>query len=152
MLAAFVPRLASELAGRGSTELHIGRGIHAVGRHLGFTALSERLAGKGKAGAEEITELVNKCFTALINAAYDFGGEVLKFGGDAMFVLFRGRRPRRRAVDGGLAMQRALHSSSAARRAKLTMTVGVSKRTVRHLRRRARRTRSCWSQVRAPVR
>lgn len=46
----------------------------------GFTALSEKLAGKGKAGAEEIAEIVNSCFTALIDAAYDYGGEVLKFG------------------------------------------------------------------------
>ena len=56
----------------------------------GFTALSEKLAGKGKAGAEEITSLINTCFTALIDSAYDYRGEVIKFGGDALLVLFRG--------------------------------------------------------------
>lgn len=92
----------------------------------GFTALSERLAGKGKAGAEEITELVNKCFTALIDAAYGFGGEILKFGGDALLVLFRGDHHGRRAVDAGLAMQAALRGSGAARRSRLSMTVGIA--------------------------
>ena len=43
----------------------------------GFTALSERLATKGRAGAEELTDLINSCFTALIGAAERHGGEVL---------------------------------------------------------------------------
>ena len=46
----------------------------------GFTALSEKLAAKGKAGAEEITELINLCFTALIGEAYAQNGEIIKFG------------------------------------------------------------------------
>lgn len=92
----------------------------------GFTALSEKLAGKGKAGAEEITQLINTCFTALIDAAYLYGGEVLKFGGDAMLIVFRGDKHMRRAADAGVRMQRALHASSAAKRANLSMTVGVA--------------------------
>ncbi len=91
----------------------------------GFTALSEKLAGKGKAGAEEITSLINTCFTALIESAYQYGGEVIKFGGDALLILFRSDNHERRAADAGLLMQRALHSSPAAKRANLTMTVGV---------------------------
>ena len=92
----------------------------------GFTALSEKLAGKGKAGAEEITSLINTCFTALIDSAYSYGGEVIKFGGDALLILFRGENHERRAADAGLLMQRALHSSPAAKRANLTMTVGAA--------------------------
>ena len=92
----------------------------------GFTALSEKLAGKGKAGAEEITSLINTCFTALIESAYKYGGEVIKFGGDALLILFRGDNHERRAADAGLLMQRALHSSPAAKRANLTMTVGAA--------------------------
>lgn len=84
------------------------------------------MAGKGKAGAEEITELVNRCFTALITAAHGYDGEVIKFGGDALLVLFRGDDHTCRAVDAGLAMQTALHSSTAAKRARLTMTVGIA--------------------------
>ncbi|MGA7759659.1 MAG: adenylate/guanylate cyclase domain-containing protein, partial [Ilumatobacteraceae bacterium] len=92
----------------------------------GFTALSEKLAGKGKAGAEEITSLINTCFTALIESAYRYGGEVIKFGGDALLILFRGENHERRAADAGLLMQRSLHSSPAAKRANLTMTVGAA--------------------------
>ncbi len=125
-LAAFVPRLASELDVHGAPSWASIDGSMLSADISGFTALSERLAGKGKAGAEEITELVNKCFTALINAAYGYGGEVLKFGGDALLVLFRGDGHGRRAVDAGLSMQHALHLAPAAKRAQLTMTVGVA--------------------------
>ena len=92
----------------------------------GFTALSEKLAGKGKAGAEEITELINVCFTALIDAAYGYSGEIIKFGGDALLVLFRGEIHGRRCANAALAMQIALHTSPTAKRANLTMTVGAS--------------------------
>ena len=93
-LAAFVPRLAAELATEsGSTWTNVD-GSMLSADISGFTALSEKLAGKGKAGAEEITELINTCFAALIDAAYGYGGEIIKFGGDALLVLFRGRRPR----------------------------------------------------------
>ena len=125
-LTPFVPRLALEL---GSTPGSTWSSIHGSMLSAdisGFTALSERLAGKGKAGAEEITALINTCFTALIDEAYAYRGEVIKFGGDALLVLFRGERHERRAANGALAMQQALAASSAARQAQLTMTVGVS--------------------------
>ncbi len=92
----------------------------------GFTALSERLSDKGKAGAEEITALISKCFEALIGVAYEYGGEVLKFGGDALLVIFRGDDHMRRVAAAAVEMQNALASTAGAKRAKLTMTVGAS--------------------------
>ena len=125
-LAAFVPRLAVEL-GRGPVPSWTSvEGSMLSADISGFTALSEKLAGKGKAGAEEITSLINTCFTALIESAYKYGGEVIKFGGDALLILFRGDDHMRRVADAGLLMQRALHSSPAAKRANLTMTVGAA--------------------------
>lgn len=125
-LAAFVPRLAVEL-GRGPVPSWTSvEGSMLSADISGFTALSEKLAGKGKAGAEEITSLINTCFTALIESAYRYGGEVIKFGGDALLILFRGQNHERRTADAGLLMQRALHSSPAAKRANLTMTVGAA--------------------------
>ncbi len=123
---AFVPRLAVELAADGVPSWTSLAGSMLSADISGFTALSERLAGKGKSGAEEITDLINTCFTALIDATYLYGGEVLKFGGDALLVLFRGHDHERRGADAGLSMQRALHASPAAVRASLTMTVGVA--------------------------
>lgn len=125
-LTPFVPRLAVEVGEQPTPSWTSVDGSMLSADISGFTALSERLASKGKAGAEEITDLVNKCFTALIGAAYGYGGEVLKFGGDALLVLFRGPNHGRRSVDAGLEMQRALHASTAAKRASLTMTVGVA--------------------------
>ncbi len=91
----------------------------------GFTALSERLASKGRAGAEELTDLINTCFTALIGTAERHGGEVLKFGGDAILVLFRSEDHPQRAASAGFEMQEALARLGPAKRAGLTMTVGV---------------------------
>jgi predicted ATPase/class 3 adenylate cyclase len=125
-LSAFVPRLAVELGQRPVPSWTSIEGSMLSADISGFTALSEKLAGKGKAGAEEITSLINTCFTALIESAYRYGGEVIKFGGDALLILFRGEHHERRAADAGLLMQRALHSSPAAKRAHLTMTVGIA--------------------------
>ncbi len=125
-LEAFVPRLAVQL-GRGPVPSWTSVDGSMLSADIsGFTALSEKLAGKGKAGAEEITSLINTCFTALIESAYRYGGEVIKFGGDALLILFRGDNHERRAADAGLLMQRALHSAPAAKRANLTMTVGAA--------------------------
>jgi class 3 adenylate cyclase/tetratricopeptide (TPR) repeat protein len=56
----------------------------------GFTAMSERLAARGKAGAEEVTETMNATFAPLLAVAYEYGGGLLKFGGDALLLFFDG--------------------------------------------------------------
>ena len=54
----------------------------------GFTAMSERLARFGKVGAEEVTEVLGECFKGLLAVAYPLGGRLVKFGGDALLLLF----------------------------------------------------------------
>ena len=54
----------------------------------GFTRLSERLARAGQEGAEQLVDLINACFTDLLADAYGRGGSLVKFGGDAMLLLF----------------------------------------------------------------
>jgi class 3 adenylate cyclase/tetratricopeptide (TPR) repeat protein len=56
----------------------------------GFTPLTERLARRGKVGAEELTEHLTTIFTSLMAAAERQGGDVLKFGGDALLLHFEG--------------------------------------------------------------
>src|SRR5437764_4617292 len=56
----------------------------------GFTKLSERLAKRGKVGAEELTDAIGSCFTQLLGIAYGNGGGLVKFGGDALLLLFQG--------------------------------------------------------------
>jgi len=54
----------------------------------GFTALTERLAQRGPAGAEELTQLLNAYFSQLINFITTYGGDVVKFAGDALIALW----------------------------------------------------------------
>ncbi|MFZ6026653.1 MAG: tetratricopeptide repeat protein [Chloroflexota bacterium] len=54
----------------------------------GFTAMSEALAASGRAGAEELTHILNRYFIPMIDLVHGYGGTIGKFGGDAMTVLF----------------------------------------------------------------
>jgi class 3 adenylate cyclase/tetratricopeptide (TPR) repeat protein len=74
----------------------------------GFTAMSERLATKGKLGAEEVTEVMNLVFARLLDVAYAFGGGLLKFGGDALLLFFLGEDHETRACDASFGMRTAL--------------------------------------------
>ena len=54
----------------------------------GFTPLTEELATRSKEGPEELTRLLNRFFTVLIDHLATESGEVVKFSGDALLVLF----------------------------------------------------------------
>ena len=54
----------------------------------GFTAISESLGSLGRAGTEELTEILNQYFRPMIDLIQSFGGIIGKFGGDSMTVLF----------------------------------------------------------------
>lgn len=54
----------------------------------GFTTLTERLAAKGKVGAEEMSDLLNMAFAELLARAYRYGASLVKWGGDAVLLLF----------------------------------------------------------------
>jgi class 3 adenylate cyclase/tetratricopeptide (TPR) repeat protein len=74
----------------------------------GFTAMSERLAQKGKLGAEEVTDVMNLTFSRLLDVAYAVGGGLLKFGGDALLLFFTGENHAARACDAAYGMRKAL--------------------------------------------
>jgi class 3 adenylate cyclase/tetratricopeptide (TPR) repeat protein len=71
----------------------------------GFTRLSERLQAKGRAGAEELVLLVSGVFEGLIGISDRHGGDVLKFRGDALLLLFSGEGHERRACTAASHMQ-----------------------------------------------
>src|SRR4051794_12805621 len=56
----------------------------------GFTALTERLAQQGPAGAEKLTAILNAYFGELIELITAHGGEIVKFAGDALLALWPG--------------------------------------------------------------
>ncbi len=71
----------------------------------GFTKLSEKLARVGKEGAEELTEVLNHCFDRMIAVVLRDGGDILKFGGDALLILYTGADHTARACRSTLAMR-----------------------------------------------
>jgi predicted ATPase/class 3 adenylate cyclase len=99
----------------------------------GFTALSELLGGAGPTGAEELTHLINQYFTQMIHISQAYHGQVVKFSGDALTVLFAAddslERAARRAGECALAMQAKMSDfttlTTSRGPASLTMKVGI---------------------------
>src|SRR5919108_5071973 len=95
----------------------------------GFTALSERLAEKGREGAEELVRTISGIFARLIEAAERHGGDVLKFRGDALLLLFVGEAHAARACGAASDMQWTIEEIGAARSTsgdvELRMSAGV---------------------------
>ena len=54
----------------------------------GFTHLAEVLASAGGRGAEELTAILNEVFETLITTVEFYGGQVVKFGGDALSLVW----------------------------------------------------------------
>lgn len=73
----------------------------------GFTAMSERFSELGKEGAERLTQTINDYFGRMLAVAGQMGGDNVKFGGDALLLLFTGEDHAARAVAASLAMIKA---------------------------------------------
>jgi class 3 adenylate cyclase/tetratricopeptide (TPR) repeat protein len=101
----------------------------------GFTAMSERLAQRGKAGAEELTDVINATFGRLLQVAYENGGGLLKFGGDALLLFFSGEEHAGRAARASYGMRRTLREIGRPRTStgvvSLRMHVGLNTGTFR---------------------
>ncbi|MFL5942779.1 MAG: AAA family ATPase [Gaiellaceae bacterium] len=111
----YVPRLAAEwdLTTPGERARVIDGSL--LGLDIsGFTALSERLQEKGKLGAEELIMLIGGCYSGLIDIAARYGGDVLKFRGDALLMVFEGSGHEAGAAAAALAMQRFIAEGGAA--------------------------------------
>ncbi|NHA67640.1 adenylate/guanylate cyclase domain-containing protein [Phycicoccus flavus] len=95
----------------------------------GFTALTERLSRRGRIGAEQVVETLNGVFGPMLELSAARGGEMLKFGGDALFFLFRGPDHAVRACDATAEMQGSLRTAASrvgdGGRLSLSMSVGM---------------------------
>jgi class 3 adenylate cyclase/tetratricopeptide (TPR) repeat protein len=107
LLGPYVPRLATDLS-REVGLAHEVEGSLVFADISGFTKMSERLARHGKVGAEEVSAAINRCFTELLAVAYDNGGSLLKFGGDALLLLFSDNDHPERAVHAAAGMRSKL--------------------------------------------
>jgi Predicted ATPase len=129
-LLPFLPRLTIDWARRdGAPSWQLVDGSLLFVDISGFTKMSERLARHGRLGAEEVTDAVEACFGALLALAYAAGGSLLKFGGDALLILFTGPEHETRAATSAIAMQERLghvgEIDTSAGRVKLRMSAGV---------------------------
>ncbi len=95
----------------------------------GFTRLTERLAARGKIGAEEMSDLLDVTFAALLAVAYDYGSWLVKWGGDAVLLFFEGDDNARRACTAAFEMRRTLRTVGRLRTSvgqiQLRMSAGV---------------------------
>lgn len=57
-----------------------------------FTKITELVSSKGHYGVEIITEILNIYFEEMLSCLQRYGGSLMKFGGDALFALFPGKK------------------------------------------------------------
>lgn len=108
-LIPYVPRLALEWLGDDAGTRHRSiEGTLAFCDLSGFTAMSEKLAGLGRLGAEELSEIINRIFAELLDEAASYGGAMVKYGGDAVLVFFSGDDHAVRGVTATCRMRAAL--------------------------------------------
>ncbi|MCR9259732.1 MAG: AAA family ATPase [Pseudomonadaceae bacterium] len=95
----------------------------------GFTALAERLAQQGRRGGEELVETLGQVFTAMLDTAATRGGDMLKFGGDALLLFFQGPDHTEHAASTAVAMRQILKEAASIRTSvgslKLSMSIGI---------------------------
>src|SRR5690349_10951267 len=93
LLASYVPRLIQNRVAQNPApiEAPLAKDFLAVVMFAdisGFTALTERLAEKGSAGVEKLASILNDYFGQLIDVVYEYGGDVVRFGGDAIIMVW----------------------------------------------------------------
>ena len=130
LLAPYVPRLITDWLTREPQRMARQLDGTLVFVDIsGFTKLSERLAQKGRAGAEEVTEVLDAIFARLLDVAYADQGGLVKFGGDALLLLFTGRNHAARGCRAAVGMRAALRAvgrlATSAGEVVLRMSIGV---------------------------
>ena len=95
----------------------------------GFTSLTERLSRLGRVGAEEMSDALSATFTELLGEAKADDADLLKWGGDAVLLLFSGADHAARAARTAFRMRGRLRTvgrlTTSAGHARLRMSVGI---------------------------
>ena len=129
-LSRHVPRLALDwVVDEPERQWKLVEGSMVFADISGFTALSERLATRGRIGAEELVETLSRVFGAMFDIAAERGGQLLKFGGDALLFLVTGRdhalQACATAVELRAELRRASEIVTSVGRLNLKMSTGV---------------------------
>jgi len=93
VLASYVPRLIHRriIADPSPIETPVSDDLQAAVLFAdisGFTLLTERLAEKGPTGVESLARILNEYFGQLIDIIHEYGGDVVKFAGDAVIAVW----------------------------------------------------------------
>ena len=126
----YVPQLLRGWAHGQDDDRHVRvTGTLAFVDIAGFTRLTERLARKGNVGAEEMSDLLSATFADLLSESYEDGADLVKWGGDAMLLLFRGAGHAPRAARAAHRMRARLRVvgrlATSSGRVTLRMSAGV---------------------------
>ena len=89
---------------------------------------------RGRIGVEELTDVLNRVFGRMLDIAFERGGSLLKFGGDALLLLFIGddhpQQAAAAAVEMRAALRTAIEEPLSVGRVQLRMSVGLHSGTV----------------------
>lgn len=103
----------------------------------GFTALAERLAQRGPAGAEDLSAMLNAAFGRMTATIAAHGGDTLKFAGDALLALWPAEDDlagaTRQAAQCGMALQAALGEGLGEHALAIRIGVGAGPVSLLHL-------------------
>ena len=129
-LEPYVPRLLGEWLDRTPELTHRAvDGTMLFADISGFTSLTERLSRLGRVGAEEMSDALSATFTELLGEARADGADLLKWGGDAVLLLFTGHAHAARACRTAFRMRGRLRTvgrlTTSAGHARLRMSVGI---------------------------
>src|SRR5215212_5158886 len=93
LLASYVPKLIQNrvIANPAPIEAPVAEELQTAVLFAdisGFTRLTERMAEKGPTGVETLARILNEYFGQLIDIIHDYGGDVVKFAGDAVIAVW----------------------------------------------------------------
>jgi class 3 adenylate cyclase/tetratricopeptide (TPR) repeat protein len=93
LLASYVPRLIQKrvIADPSPIESPVAEESQAAilfADISGFTLLTERMMERGPSGVETLARILNEYFGQLIDIIHDYGGDVVKFAGDAVIAIW----------------------------------------------------------------
>jgi len=134
VLSTYLPRYLVDAIHKDPTPGKVRGGFHhgavLFADVSGFTTMSKKLSALGREGAEEITGIVNNYFTSMLEVSEGFGGDLLKFGGDALLIYFDGELGPLRSLMAANAMQSAMERFRALKTSQgmfpLQMKIGIA--------------------------
>src|SRR5215207_8089219 len=93
LLASYVPKLIQNriIANPSPIEAPVAEDLQAAilfADISGFTLLTEQMAEKGPTGVETLVRILNEYFGQLIDIIHNYGGDVVKFAGDAVIAVW----------------------------------------------------------------